>query len=293
VSAERNSEHFNQGKARFDEIYNRPDPRDYFTGLRPLAYQTPSHAQEAFRRVVCAREAARGGPVRVLDLCCSYGINAALLNHDFTLDDLYARYTSPELAGLSTDQLAEADRAFYAERRRPDAVPVAGLDSAERAVEYACAAGLLDEGFAEDLENAQPSAALRDALARTDLIIVTGGVGYVFTDTFGRLLGAAPDEVWVAAFVLRTVPYRPVADLLSESGLVTEKLHERTFPQRRFADEAERRSAAELLAKAGLDMADKEATGYYHTELFLSRPAKDRDAESLEEILGRPEPPYR
>ena len=40
-----------------------------------------------------------------MDVCCSYGINAALLKHELTLNDLYARYGSGELAGLSSEEL--------------------------------------------------------------------------------------------------------------------------------------------------------------------------------------------
>ncbi|MFF5538466.1 hypothetical protein ACFY71_39455 [Streptomyces cinerochromogenes] len=67
-------------------------------------------------------------------MCCSYGINAALLNHHVTLQDLYDRYTSPQLAGLTTAELIDADRTYYAARRRTDAVPVIGLDIAAPAI---------------------------------------------------------------------------------------------------------------------------------------------------------------
>ena len=68
----------------------------------------------------------------MLDLCCSYGINAALLNHDHTLDALYARYCSTELAALSSDELVVADRAFYREHRHSHPVQVVGIDVAKR-----------------------------------------------------------------------------------------------------------------------------------------------------------------
>ncbi|MEV8474313.1 hypothetical protein [Streptomyces sp. NPDC051173] len=264
------------GKADFGEIYDCPDPSAYFTTLGPLAYQIPHHGQVVFRTLTETLRTRRAGhaPPAVVDVCCSYGINAALLNHQVTLDDLYARYTARP-AGAPVPHLLTEDRAFFATRRRPAPVTVTGIDAAPRAVAYARATGLLDHAFAENLETADPSPALREVLAGTDLVTVTGGIGYVFTQTFARLLAAMSSPPWVAAFVLRTVPYEPIAELLGRVGLVTEKLSARTFRQRRFADPAEQHAAFEALAAHGLGTAGKEADGYYHADLYLSRPAAD------------------
>ncbi|MGK5630422.1 hypothetical protein [Streptomyces sp. URMC 123] len=265
-----------QGKTAFDDVYDRPDPRAYFRRLRPLAYRTPHHAQPVFRRLLAAHQEVTGaaGPPTVLDICCSYGVNAALINHELSLEELYARYTAPERAGLTTDELIDADRAFYAGRRLPSAAPVLGLDAAGRAVAYAERAGLLDRGFGEDLESADPGEELTRALPRVGLITVTGGIGYVTERTFARLLphmAHGPEGVWVAAFVLRSVSFEPIAETLDGFGLVTEKLPH-TFAQRRFSDERERRAALAAVASAGLSPEGKEELGFHHCELFLARP---------------------
>ncbi|MFG2139672.1 hypothetical protein [Streptomyces sp. NPDC048650] len=275
------------GKADFEAIYNCPDPRGYFTTLQPLEYQIPHHGQAAFRAVteVLQRRRSDRPPLNVVDLCCSYGVNAALLNHRLSLTDLYARYTGQGQGAAATPRLAEEDRTFFATRRRPEAARVIGLDAAEHAVGYAQSVGLLDRGFPENLELADPSPQLREALAGTDLITVTGGVGYISERTFGRLLDCVTTPPWVAAFVLRTVSYEPVSALLAGAGLVTEKLTTRTFHQRRFADGNERRAAFAALAARGLSTAGKEADGFYHADLYLSRPAADAAALPLAELL--------
>ncbi|MGP3950081.1 hypothetical protein [Streptomyces sp. 7N604] len=275
------------GKTSFNDIYDLPDPRGYFRTLRPLEYQIPHHGQRVFRRVLAAHTPVTGrdGPVTVLDLCCSYGINAALLNHDLTLGDLYERYTAERRATLSTARLAQEDRSFYAARRLPHAVHMTGLDSARNAVAYARAAGLLDEGFGEDLESDEPSRDLVRALEPVRLITVTGGVGYITTRTFERLLPHIDGPVWVAAFVLRTVNYGPIADVLAEAGLVTQKANGRTFPQRRFSDPDEQRHAIEAVEAAGLSPSGKEAAGYYHAEFYLSRPTAHAAAFPVTDLL--------
>jgi hypothetical protein len=174
------------GKVSFDDIYDQPDPRAYFRTLAALEYRIPELARGPFAHLA---RTLRGGSerCRVLDLCCSYGINAALLNHDVTLDELYARYRAAELDALPSDELVAADRHFYARRRRRDAVPVVGLDAAAKAVGYALGAGLLEAGSSENLEEADPSDDLRGRLAGVRLITVTGGIGYVTERTFAHL----------------------------------------------------------------------------------------------------------
>jgi hypothetical protein len=180
--------HEKSGKVSFGHIYDRRDPRDYFKTLGSMDYKIPGHGQRLFSVLVEQRRGANGDPVNVVDLCCSYGINAALLKYDVTLDDLYERYCSEELEALSSNELAESDVAYYAARVKEPAPRVIGVDVAENAVSYALKAGLLDAGAAEDLENDPPSKTLREAVSSADIFTVTGGIGYITERTFEALL---------------------------------------------------------------------------------------------------------
>ncbi|MCD0483774.1 hypothetical protein LO771_15560 [Streptacidiphilus sp. ASG 303] len=263
------------GKSRFDDVYVRPDPRAYFGRLAPLAYEIPHHAQPVFRRAAAERAAlddARPHGPAVLDVCCSYGINAALLNHDVTLAEMCERYTCPAARTMSTEELTASDKAFYAARRRPDAVPVFGLDVSAPAVHYALAAGLLDAAFTDDLEHGPPGPALGRALAEVGLVTLTGGGSYVTARTFAALLEGARRPVWVSAFVLRTVSYRPIARALAAHGLDTAVDTSRTYPQRLFTDEREQRYAVAAVRALGGDPAGHEEDGRFHTLYYASRP---------------------
>lgn len=251
----------------FDEVYGLPDPRGYFAQLGPYEYQAPHHAQRVFREL--AAELPPGERV-MLDICCSYGINAALVNHDVTLDELYQRYTSPKAAELSTAELIEWDREFYASRRLPEAVGSIGVDVSRPAVSYALAVGLLDEGHCENLESAEPGDELRRAAAGAGLITVTGGAAFLTERTFGRLLSAVGHPLPVAAFVLRTCDFTGVVACLESYGLTVERSAE-TYPQRRFTDEGEQRHAVEAVIALGEDPAGKESAGWFHTRLHLGR----------------------
>ncbi|BCJ33973.1 methyltransferase type 12 [Actinocatenispora thailandica] len=272
-------------KKSFDEIYHQPDPRAYFATLGPLDYQIPTHGSVVFRRLasLLARD---DRPVTVLDLCCSYGLTAALLNHDLTLDDLRRRYAQADLAGLSPDALMRADREYFAARRTANSVRVIGVDASAPALRYATGAGLLDEAFAENLEDQPASDPLRAAADGADLVTVTGGIGYITSHTFERLLRRRDAPPWVAAFTLRTVGYEPIAAVLDRCGLVTERLADRTFKQRRFFDDQEQRSTLEALAGAGVDPTGREADGWYHTEFYLSRPAGQAPRRSVASLVA-------
>ena len=273
-------------KADFSEIYRQPDPRAYYQTLGALGYEIPHHGQQVFRALLDHLDRR---PATVVDVCCSYGVNAALLTTDLTLDDLYERYRSPALADLTSAELAAADAAHYAAHRRDDAPRVIGLDASAPAIAYALDAGVLSAGAAEDLERRAPSRAVAAAAADADLITVTGGIGYVTEATIARLVDCAASRrpPTVAALCLRTVPYDGIAAALGERGLVTEKLAGTTFPQRRFADDAEREYALRELAARGLDASSEEADGAYHAELYVSRPAAEATARPLDSLLGR------
>lgn len=285
------AEHNQETKASFDHVYDLPDPRGYFAALGALDYLAPEHGRRLFPALL--RDALdSGGPSGVLDLCCSYGVNAALLRHDLTLADLYARYASPGLTDLSDEELSEDDRAFYAEHRRASPPAVVGADSAANAVAYALRAGLLDGGFGEDLETTDPSDAFQGAVGETGLVTVTGGVGYVWLATFDRVLrsvaGARADgrAPWVATLPARIVDYGPLAELFSRYGLVTQKLSSRTFPQRRFVDADEREHVLRELARMGVDPSGREEEGYYHADLYLSRPAEEASRAPADDLFA-------
>lgn len=276
------------GKANFDSIYNGDDPREYYEELGSLGYEIPHHGQQVFSALLEAQATERGeGTPCVLDLCCSYGVNAALLRCDLTMADLVSHYRSPEVADLSAEELTEVDRTYYADHLLSDPPSVAGLDVSDRAIGYAVKVGLLQHGAAENLEESAPSPDLASVAAEADLITVTGGVGYITAKTFARLIDASERDQapWLAAFTLRRFSYHDIADVLAERGLVTERLIGRTFPQRRFSCDEERDFTLRHLDESGLDVKGKEGDGSFHTEFYLSRPAAEVAERPLAELL--------
>lgn len=264
----------NDRKAKFEDIYNAPDPRDYYTTLRKLDYQIPTNAKPVFKQVMSLME--NEGGANVVDVGCSYGVNAAMLKYDLTFDELALRYLDAEMQERSVAETIIADKqTFDAMPEKIDASFV-GIDVAGEAAGYADAVGLLEDAVIENLETAPLSPVGARALRGTDLVITTGAVGYVGADTFSSIMDASKSEPpWVAAFVLRQFPFESIADALADYGLATERLQAATFVQRRFRDHAEQDGAIEAVRAAGRDPEGFETEGYFHAELYLSRPKSD------------------
>jgi len=281
----------NAGKADFEWTYNRLDPRSYFQVLGALDYAIPERAAPVFDKVFDAFAAARHAePLTVLDIGCSYGINAAVLKYGARMSELREHYLSFDEEEMSPRDVLRADQdRFTAENQRRD-LHIIGLDRAQLASSYGFWAGLLDGAISDNLETHDPSRQSASTLAKCDLVISTGAIGYVSERSFERIMACQSegDMPWVASFVLRMFDFGPVERALEKFGYTTEKLAGRYFRQRRFEDDAEKNHAESLLRARGLDPAGLESNGHYLAEFFLSRPKRDAIAAPLAKIMAQP-----
>lgn len=279
----------NTVKADFNDIYRRRDPRAYYTVLGGLDYVIPEVANPIFAQLLQRCVVERGRPITVLDIGCSYGVNAALLRHGVSMRQLRERYLSPAVQALPPDRVAEYDGRYFSGWPARKDVQFVGLDTSPEAIAYAREAGLLNDGAAINLETQQLDDRTRALIACADMVISTGCVGYITHATFQKVMEAkARSHVspWIASFVLRMFDYEKITQTLARHALVTEKLNGATFVQRRFRDRAEQEQTITALDSRGVDPAGKEADGLLHAELFVSRPEESIAAASLTEIVS-------
>ena len=124
----------NESKANFDEIYVQDDPRSYFSVLGSLDYMIPDVAEPIVRQVLAAFIGRHRRRPIVLDVGCSYGINAAVHRFPLTFSALRSRYARHEMMGVSAEKLIELDRSFYAGWPDIGLARFIGLDSAGPAI---------------------------------------------------------------------------------------------------------------------------------------------------------------
>lgn len=279
------------GKATLGHLYTQPDPRAYFAELRGLGYRVPQEAKPYFEKLIKEyRESRQVETPKVVDIGCSYGINAALLKCDLTMDELYARYCDEDGAptGTGTDPAAPAgtaaltdagreallarDRELTRSRRTAHPIRCVGLDISEGALSYGLAAGFLDDAVHADLERDEPTPEQRDRLAGADLVISTGCFGYVTERTLIRVVRAQGGRLpWMAHTVLRMFPFEPVERALSELGYETVCV-EGELRQRRFTSAEEQELVLGTMSADGVDTRGLEAEGWLYARLHLSRP---------------------
>lgn len=282
----------NTAKADMSHIYDQRDPRAYFRELKKLDYAIPGLAKSLFQKLISKYRKVRNDradhQVQLLDVGCSYGVNAALLKHDLTMDDLYRHWQQTQLTNASSTEVIEYDRNYFTHLDQPADLNIIGLDVAENAVAFAAETGLIDEGLTVDLEENALPPANEKSLEAVDLVTSTGCIGYVTEKSFSRLLPVVTrgDKPWFANFVLRMFPFEPIEETLNESGYVTEKLEGQTFVQRRFASSDEQEGVIEHLIEQGIEPAGYEENGSLLAEFYLSRPAADAAATPLQQLLG-------
>ncbi|MBF6331333.1 class I SAM-dependent methyltransferase [Nocardia transvalensis] len=260
------------GKASFDDIYDRPDPSSYYTRLSELDYRIPELAKPHFQQLIADYRAAHGSAPTVLDLGCSYGVNAALLRFDTTVAELAEHYR----AGDTAARIARDRERLAAVDRQPQ-VRFIGMDASAPALAYAASAGLLHEIVHADLEAGDPTDAQRRVLGSADLVISTGCVGYINERTLVRVARSHGSRLpWMAHFVLRMFAFDPIARQLTGLGYRIER-QPGTFRQRRFASQAEQTQVLNALSANGTDPTGLEADGWLHAQLYLCMP-DDRPA---------------
>lgn len=266
------------GKVSLDHIYTQPDPRAYFTQLSRLDYCVPQQAKPWFVKLIEEyRESENVDVPKVLDIGCSYGINAALLKYDVSMDALYARYCDSKSAQSAppegSDALLARDRKLARSHRPVRRTRFTGLDTSGSALAYALEAGFLDDAVHADLEENEPTERQRAQFAGTDLVISTGCIGYVTERTLTRIVRSMGEHrPWMAHFVLRMFPFDPVEQALAGLGYSTIRVDE-VFKQRRFASEQEQALVLETMKEAGVDAQGLETEGWLYAQLHLSRPS--------------------
>ena len=279
----------NEAKADMGTIYDRPDPRAYFSTLEKLDYSIPSNAKPLFQRLISRlRQQREQEEVCVLDLGCSYGVNAALLKHDLSMDELYDHWTQDELGTASPEEVIQNDQQFFGDLGDPENITMIGIDQAENAIAFAEEVGLVDEGLPLNLEQQKLPQDVGENLEPVDLMISTGCVGYVTEKSFEQLVphAMANQPAWIANFVLRMFPYDRIENELRRWGYVTEKLTGKYFRQRKFASAEEQKQVVDKLRGQDIDPTGLESEGHFVAEFYLSRPETEVRRLPIQQLLA-------
>ncbi|MEK9282350.1 hypothetical protein MTR72_22390 [Bradyrhizobium sp. ISRA442] len=259
-------------KHDFTSVYNCRWPHSYFRAHLALDYVIPDRAKPIFERIFADyRRVRRKTRLKIIDVGCSYGVNAALLRTDLDLDELYAAYLEPSGSLSGRQEIEHAN--FFRNRGLRNDIRFVGVDPSFRAVRYAQNLGLLEAGITADLETRDLTVEEYGALADADILISTGCVGYATELTFARVYHAsAISRPWVITFAMHPFSYDGIAAVLRDFGLETNLIDRFRQRQRRFSTPAERETILNAMAKRGIEDRLERTTGYVYASCYISAP---------------------
>jgi len=275
---------FNSAKINFDNVYHSDDASPYYAEMRRLDYQIPQNSLPWFLRIIDEIRAIRGSDqVKIVDVGCSYGVNAALLKYDISLELIYHHYATRPEGQFRAAEIGH-DHAFFSRFAARTGLSIHGIDISPSAVSYATATRLLDSGHVVNLEHGDVPVELRQTLHGLDLIVSTGCIGYVTEKTFARILNNIPPDrlPWIAVTVLRTLDFTDFLHRFEQYGLQTGRIAG-PMKQRTIADDQERASAISAARALGKPTSMLEECGSLYADLYLSVP--DNEAADSKEIF--------
>ncbi len=282
---------YRQHAPLFTRVYDLDDPSPYFSTLRPTGYRMPVALAGALRAIHAPLRIARGAGerLRVLDFACGYGVIGALLRHDITMPEIYARYGERQWQPEDYRRYWEQDAAFFGARRvERAAFEIGGIDIAGNALDYASALGFVDRAFREDLVEDVPSDALRDFLRGADLVVESGALGVMLPAAFARVLDCAGEaRAWFLYSPRPDVNWTALNALWDERGYRAESVCSRPVRYRRPLDEQER---ADMLRRSrGFGKPDESIIrdGYFLVDMNLARPEADTGNPPIAQLRGQ------
>ena len=278
-------------KDDFDRVYDLEDPNPYFTALKPSDYRMPEVLARALKVVHAPVGAARGagGGLRVLDFACGYGAVGALLRHDVSMADIYARYAERQWRPADGRRYWSVDAAYFATRRAARAdFEIGGADIAGVALEYAAALGFLDRTFHENLVEDAPSEELNRFLHGVDLVVESGSLGDLLPGAFERILDGCggASRPWFIYCPRPDIDWAPLSALWAERGYRTESLGTEPIRYRRALASAELADMLRLTRALGKPDEAIMRDGYLLVDMTLARPEADAGNPPIERMRG-------
>lgn len=201
------------------------DPRPFFCALRKHRAFLDPWAGDHLREIVdFLRRARQINNVTIADLGCGYGLITAMIKYGLSLDEAIEHWTQHRVLEATQDEVREYDWRFFQTVRPVIPISTVGLDPVSNAVRYATEVGLIERGFAEDLDRGAPSAECGAALGAADLIFAMTGSPPSIEAVVHILANVDGWPPWFAAFVPNGVRYDHIERVLGQAGLVTEAL---------------------------------------------------------------------
>lgn len=252
-----------RGKQSFSSIYDEPDPTAYFTTLTELQYRRSDFVWEWVHRPENNRLLDTNSRRTVVDVGCSYGINALVL-----------KWGIPFRASAELYDLVDNHPGLFTSlAQRGSHIRVIGVDTAVSAMDFAIREGLIDASITTDV-NVDPLTASeqRQLRAGVDYMFASGVFSYVRAAGFGRLLDATTRraDFTFVGWPLYGDDVDDVEAVCADRNLAVIHSVDRLLPQRLYASADEQDTYRRRITDRGLPFDDTIAEEYLCATEFVA-----------------------
>ena len=278
----------NSKKLDLNHVYNFKDPTPYYQSITQYQYDLPERAKPYFQKVINAyRNDESVHSLKILDIGCSYGINAALLKFDKSLADLCQHYTDQLRLQQAEIARIHSDYHWFHEANFDKELQFIGLDSAKNAINYAVESQLIQSGIYTNLETSPLLKEDYRIMQDVNLLISTGCIGYITEVTFDKILSAVEDisKLWGAVFVLKMFDLSELQKTLDQYNLVLVETGV-TVKQRSFSSVDEKESMINFIEKQGLSAEKEKKSDNLFAQLFLILPPPVTNKPSIKKLIN-------
>ena len=264
-------------KEDFTDIYTQNSPHEYLKKMDRLEYGISDSTKPLYNSIIEELEKTASGPINVLDLGSSYGINSSLMKYNLTMSELNDFFLN------GSEPTKKETKQFYEECNCNDNINFYQIDISEEALKFSEEMNLCERGMNIDLEAEKLN--LLESLPKMDLVIATGCVGYIGYRAFLNILKAIKnrqsnyiesEKKYIApvfAFsVLRMFNMEDIEEVFKMYGYSVIKSDIKPMCQRRFSGPKEKGQTVSLLHEMGISTKGYEDEGNFYADFYTAKP---------------------
>jgi len=266
-------------KTNFRDIYTQNSPYEYLKEMDRLEYRIADSTKPLYNSIIEQLEETLSRHINILDLGSSYGINSALIKYNLTMLELNNFFLT------ETKPTKKETKQFYKEYKNKDNINFYQIDISKEALKFSEEMNLCVRGINVDLEIEKLK--LPELLAKMDLVIATGCVGYIGYKAFFNLLkviknrqlnSKKSEKEYVSpifAFsVLRMFDMNDIKEIFEMYDYSIVKSDIKPIHQRSFSNVKEKTQTISLLHEMKIDTKKYEDTGNFYADFYIARSKK-------------------
>jgi hypothetical protein len=244
--------------------------------MNRLGYSISDSTKPLYNTIIEQLENTLSGPVNILDLGSSYGINSALMKYNLTMTELNKFFLT------ETEPTKKETKQFYEKCTSNDNMHFYQIDISEEAIKFSEEMGLCEKGMNVNLDDEKLE--LLESLPKIDVVIATGCIGYIGYMAFVNLLKVIKNRQAnsieskieynspIFAFsVLRMFDMDDIEKTFETYNYSIVKSDIKPIIQRKFSDAKEKEETISILHEMRINTKEYEDNGNLYADFYIAK----------------------